>query len=320
MHIPANTIMAEPDAAGAPDEAPQPPRPWLASVLSFFGPGLGHLYAGRGRRGLMWMAACWVLSVLGVVILMRAWPFAVRAALFAVVAACTNVALVWDAFRCARAARGDTPPRKWYTRWYLVAGYAAASLLVARPLVRSFILRHVAHAYSIPAASMQPALLQGDYVMAEPRGTETVVRGLVAVVREGNGVEHVKRVIGMPGDTLEMRQRVLYVNGRRRPEPYAVTDLPADVPLPEPEWQRPFLVRPAGDSTRYAPTPDTWGPLRVPDGSYFVMGDNRPASLDSRYTGFVPDARITGRIAWIYFSRDPETGAVRWNRIGKDVR
>ncbi|HET6232479.1 MAG TPA: signal peptidase I [Longimicrobiaceae bacterium] len=318
MQIPENIIATGPDVAGTlADEAPRQPRPWLAAVMSFFVPGLGHLYAGRGRRGLLWMAGCWVLGVLGAAILMRTWPFAVRAALFAVVAACTNAGIVWDAFRSARTA---TPRRKWYTRWYWLAGYAAAMLLVTQPLVRAFTTRHVASSYTIPAASMQPALLPGDYVMAGPRGSGPVTRGMVAVVRERDGLDHVMRVIGMPGDTLEMRERMLYVNGRRRAEPYAVTNLAADVPLPAPEWQRPFLLRTPGDTAPYAPTPDTWGPLRVPAGSYFVMGDNRPASMDSRYIGFVPDAHVMGRIAWIYFSRDPETGAFRWDRIGKDVQ
>jgi signal peptidase I len=86
-------------------------------------------------------------------------------------------------------------------------------------------------------------------------------------------------------------------------------------------WQRPFEA----DSVRgaqmpaYAPTVATWGPIVVPRAEYFLLGDNRGESIDSRYTGFVPDSEIVQRPVVIFFSRDPVTGHLRWGRIGERI-
>lgn len=100
----------------------------------------------------------------------------------------------------------------------------------------------------------------------------------------------VKRVVGLPGDTLEMSGGILSVNGVPVHEPYAVrTD---SVPLaPTPEIEEVTGKRRDGKK----PDRDNWGPLVVPPKSYFVLGDNRAHSLDSRYWGFVPASHVLGR-------------------------
>jgi signal peptidase I len=137
-------------------------------------------------------------------------------------------------------------------------------------------------------------------------------------------VDVVKRLIGVPGDTLAMRGDSLFRNGRYLPEPYARhTDpqsaLPSHVLGTVLQWQRPHLI---GADSAYVPGLRDWGPLVLPAGSYFVMGDNRDESVDSRYWGFLPRENIKGPVLFIYFSYDPSSWhplpfltAIRWGRL-----
>jgi signal peptidase I len=133
----------------------------------------------------------------------------------------------------------------------------------------------------------------------------------------------VKRVIGMPGDTLAMEDNRLIVNGTAAEEPWVIrTDPLSDHEDPKMRgWQTRYL--PADRSANaYRPTLKNWGPIVVPADSFFVMGDNRDNSYDSRYWGFLGRDRIRGRPLVVYFSYDPSgvlplpilTG-IRWSRL-----
>jgi signal peptidase I len=135
----------------------------------------------------------------------------------------------------------------------------------------------------------------------------------------------VKRLMGMPGDTLAMKNGEVYRNGLRLDEPYARHDDPtlSVDPLQRSrmrEWQLPHLVN--VDTANYMPDLHDWGPIVVPPGSLFVMGDNRDSSYDGRYWGFLPRGNIEGRPLIIYYSYDPGSwkplpflSAVRWGRL-----
>jgi signal peptidase I len=132
----------------------------------------------------------------------------------------------------------------------------------------------------------------------------------------------------MPGDTVEMRDGEILVNGEVLEEPYAQrTDSLHDLYSPEFNWQRTYFVGRWDDVRRLRPTRDRWGPLAVPSGKFFVLGDNRDNSSDSRYWGFVDAAAIKGRPLVVYFSYDREAGDplpwltdIRWSRLGSVVR
>ena len=142
--------------------------------------------------------------------------------------------------------------------------------------------------------------------------------------RTQEGVKVVKRLVGMPGDTLEMRAGVLARNGEPLSEPYIQRlDSLNDTADPEMRaWQLAYLL-PEVDRDAYRPSRDHWGPLAVPSGQFFVMGDNRDNSYDSRYWGFVDRQVIRGRPLFVYYSFDHESWralpfltAIRWGRIG----
>lgn len=219
----------------------------------------------------------------------------------------------------------------------------AKSIIVAAVLfvvIRTFFVA----AYKIPSGSMERTLLVGDFLLVDKMvyGAEIPFthRHLPALRHPERGdvivfqypvdpsKDFVKRLVGLPGDTLSMHDGVLVVNGRAQRERYVThTDPEIDPSGEEFRWQRDYLVRTAEASMGYHPSRNNWGPLVVPEGSYFVLGDNRDNSLDSRYWGFVPDSLVKGRPLMVYYSYTPDTASdfawltrIRWSRIGQRIR
>jgi signal peptidase I len=133
-------------------------------------------------------------------------------------------------------------------------------------------------------------------------------------------------VIGIGGDTLEMRSDSLFRNGQYVDEPYAKhVDPMAEMPPMQRQiarrWQLPQLVNGAANG-EYLPGLRNWGPFVVPDDHLFGMGDNRDASHDGRAWGFLPRSHVIGHPLFIYFSYDPDSWsplpfitAIRWGRL-----
>jgi signal peptidase I len=222
--------------------------------------------------------------------------------------------------------------KRWALEWLKSIAVALVIWLVLRTLL--------VEAFRIPSSSMERTLLVGDFLFVNKAlyGAELPLihartpavreprRGDIVVFdsRTESGVKVVKRVVGMPGDTLEMQRGALYRNGARQVEPYAQrVDSTNDSAADEMRlWQVQYLA-PDVDRATYQPTRDAWGPLIVPSGEYFVMGDNRDNSYDSRYWGFVERSVIRGRPLFIYYSFDRESWrvlpfltAIRWGRLG----
>ena len=210
--------------------------------------------------------------------------------------------------------------------------------LVLFLFVRTFVIE----AFQIPTASMENTLLVGDFLLvnkmvygaeipgtrldlpafSEPSRGDVVVFEPPPTAHQPPRTNYVKRIVGMPGDTLSMVRAKLHVNGRPVEEPYVKpARRPADVPSSDFTWQRRYVIGPVR-RRGYRPTRDNWGPLVVPPDHFFVMGDNRANSEDSRYWGFVPREAIKGRPMLVYYSyeRDPRRGLpwlteIRWKRI-----
>jgi signal peptidase I len=197
-------------------------------------------------------------------------------------------------------------------------------------------------AFKIPSGSMERTLLVGDFLLVNKvvYGAELpiVKKRLPALRRPARGdvivfewpkdrtKNFVKRLVGLPGDTLAMHDGILIRNGATLSEPYVShSDPEADPVWEEFRWQSNFLVKTAGAAVAYHPSRNNWGPLVVPEGQYFVLGDNRDNSLDSRYWGFVPDSLLRGRPEVVYFSFAPDSTDfawlthVRWTRLGERV-
>lgn len=217
----------------------------------------------------------------------------------------------------------------------------AKSILVALVLfvfIRSFLL----HTFVIISGSMEETLLVGDLLLVNRAsvgsripgtdwripGYSTLERGDILVFDPPHEPELklVKRLMGLPGDTIEMRDKVFFVNGETLDEPYVRHVDSRDDVHPWMSWQEEFAL-PAGANGSYSPSRDNWGPLVIPPDRYFMLGDNRDTSLDSRYWGFLEGWRLEGRAVLTYFSYNkgslrpfPWIKEIRWDRIGDRVR
>ncbi len=211
-----------------------------------------------------------------------------------------------------KSVRGCKPSAQ--IGWSATGPKPCSSLRILALIIRTFVVQ----AFKIPSGSMEDTLLIGDHLLVnkfiyglqipgvdgrfltirEPQRGDIVVfefpedRGKSFWSRR----DFIKRVIGLPGDTVEVRNKQVLVNGERYCIPEAVYK----------------------DGIRCCPGPrDNMPPVKVPAGHYFVMGDNRDRSYDSRFWGFVSNAEIKGLAFIKYWSWNSEEFRPRWKRIGR---
>jgi signal peptidase I len=280
-------------------------------MLSQLCPGLGHLYAGAPRRAAVALVA---MGLATAALLSAAVLLADRAGfVLQVVGLCAAWELVAaDAFRTARRA-----PTAYQLRWFnhgLIYLAVFGAVGVASFAWHLVVDRVIATRMRIPTDTMAPTLVAGDHVYAVSRWGAAVRRGEIVVYRKW-GTGYVKRVVGLPGDTVAMVAGVLSVDGRVVSEPYASHVGEGELTDRQFAWQRAFV--PDSLRTAYTPTLATWGPLVVPPATYFVLGDNRGQSMDSRYHGVVADTEVVARPVMISYSVVPRTLHLRWGRFGR---
>ena len=197
------------------------------------------------------------------------------------------------------------PPGSLKKPFWREYGEALFIALILALVIRAFLVQ----AFSIPSGSMQPTLLIGDYLLVNKFGygirnplTNKVwiplgkpQRGdvVVFIFPQDSTKDYIKRVVGLPGDRIQIIDKKVMINGKLFKTPEAVYDDPMVIPAP----------RGLSESAR-----DNLGPVEVPPNSYFVMGDNRDHSYDSRFWGFVPMDAFRGKAVIIYFSWEGSSG------------
>lgn len=188
-----------------------------------------------------------------------------------------------------------------------------AEAIVIAVLIAFFIRTFIIQAFKIPSGSMKPTLQIGDHILvtkfiygikipiirktivsvSEPKRDDMVV----FIYPEDRSKDFVKRVIGIGGDNIEIRNKKIYLNGLPYKDNYGTyTD---------------DMIIPGAAQPR-----DNFGPVTVPPGSVFVMGDNRDQSYDSRFWGFVDLRDVLGKAFIIYWSWNNDEHNVRWSRLG----
>lgn len=189
-----------------------------------------------------------------------------------------------------------------------------AEAIVIAILIAVFIRTFIVQAFKIPSGSMKPTLEIGDHILVNklsygikiPYLRKTMIptgepkRGDIAVFiyPVDKSKDFIKRVIGVGGDVVEIRNKKVFVNDSVVNDAYAVHN--EEVIFPK-------AIQPR----------DNFGPVKVPEGAIFVMGDNRDQSYDSRFWGFVRLEDVIGKAFIIYWSWDSDDFSPRWNRIGK---
>lgn len=192
--------------------------------------------------------------------------------------------------------------------------------LVIAIILALFIRAFVVQAFKIPSGSMENTLLVGDYILVNkfiygvkvPFTDITVVpvkdpqrEDIIVFKYPGDpSKDYIKRVIGVGGDTIDIRDKKVYVNGKLMENDYA-------------KFSDPRVFSDAYMFPENMLRRDNYGPIKVPEGKLFVMGDNRDSSNDSRFWGFVDKSAVKGRAFVIYWSWDKKKKVgVRWSRLG----
>lgn len=235
-------------------------------------------------------------------------------------------------------------------RWESVRAFA--STVIVFLVIRAFLVE----AFRIPSGSMIPTLLVGDWLFvnklrygpaipftsallpgyAEPKRGEVIVFVSPYQPDEAERGEDptptlVKRMVATGGDTIYMRKGLFFVNGIAQRQGYgAAAADPAAAGSSDPlfQWQAKYALA----QSRFGPAPavpthDDWGPLVVPANHFFMLGDNRYDSKDSRYWGPVPRQNVRGRPLFVYFSYEPDCKPPlsallcgRWGRVGERIK
>ncbi len=201
----------------------------------------------------------------------------------------------------------DILPKTKSKRKSVIREYAEAIAIAV--VLALFIRTFVVQAFKIPSGSMKPTLLIGDHILVNkfiygikiPFTEKTLVslrqpkRGDVIVFKYplDTKKDYIKRVIGLPGDRVELSNKELVINGQKVEDPRAKYSLHGNL--------------------------RNFGPVSVPDHHLFVMGDNRDESSDSRVWGFVPISYLKGKAFLIYWSWDSRKFGLRWSRLGDIV-
>ena len=262
-------------------------EPLIAILLSAHIPGLGQMYNGQLLKGLLFIFVPAALAIglfeAGAIRGARGF-FLELAGAFAVYA--------YQALESVFAAR-----RRWYyelkkyNRWYFYVLFAVAFALsivyVLSPLMGSHVPFEV---YRVSSDSMAPALFEDELMLVDMTGYDQASpkRSDIVLFRaqDDAGKVCVKRVLGLPGERFELKLRNIYINDKL------------------------YLDLHGRNNSPMPPTPkglkkESFGPVTIPSGKYFIMGDNRGRSRDSRHFGFIPESAIVGRPLFIIYSLDP---------------
>jgi signal peptidase I len=284
----------------------KPRRTWLAGILSLLGGPLGQVYVGRLRRSLcLWIVGACLLPILcfcTISLPIGSFGFV----LLVLCALAFPIYCAVDAFLLARWNR--QAPLKRYQRWWIYILLLIVFCL-ANNAVAYFVRSSIAEAFVIPTRGMVPTIQPGDRIMVDRLwyNRNRIQRNDVVVFRS-EGPESplfIQRVAGLPRDEIEIKNERVFVNGAEWHDSHAVFN----GPLP------PFGA------------PVNYGPIKVPLDCYFLLGDNRRLSKDSRLMGPIPMSDLHGIARIIYWSRERTfpnpadtthyvTGPIQWKRLG----
>jgi signal peptidase I len=312
-----------------PDSVFRERKPLFALALSFLVTGMGQVYNGKLRKGILFFAASLALPFL-LVQLSIVGPDRSLIVLIALSFMADLGIFIWAALDAWKQAKrlGKNYRMKIYNKLFVyILLVVGLNLLIFGRIVDWRKLDFLAVSYRMETGSMAPTILPGDLVLADERIDHSsenlgLRRGELVVFKFPLDKRRhvVKRVIGLPGDEIELRGMELYVN---RIKCTSQETPPPEGREAESDGKKIIAFYEKGDSGAYRifyfeGTARNDFRISVPEGCCFVLGDNRDNSADSRHWGSIVLNDIVARARIVYFSLDPQRG-VRWGRIGKPL-
>jgi signal peptidase I len=257
-------------------------------------PGLGHMYSGKAKRGfILFILSLLVSSVAPMLGLVDSQPFNVIFMVLVFIS--IYIYAIMDSVRITRSLKYGYVLKK-YNKWFFYVVVLFVYLIVIQPFFSNLTKHFIVKAYKMPSGSMEPTLLVGDHILvnkfiyrnAKPQKGDIIV----FEYPPDPSKDFVKRVAGIPGDVLEIRNNEVIIhrneNERKSEKPHANSN----------------------HSKRF------FGPITVPEDVLFVLGDNMDHSYDSRFWGYVPIEKVKGKVVSVYWSWNSDPLTVRWKRIG----
>jgi signal peptidase I len=292
----------------------RPRMPWLAAVLSLLVTGLGQMYCGRLGRGIIFWAVEFLSGGLALG-LAGSNPIRVSpAAVFGLVAIAASLYSAVDAYLIARRSGGTYALRP-LNRWYAYTVFVVVAIGLPVGLNVPVMLSKVA-SFRAATDSMSPTIVAGDRVLCD-RTADSPARGDLVVVNDPQDakIARITRIIGLAGDTVEIRAGELIVNSRPLPHTAVAADDPATSVKPEGTdvlWESSGAARYSIALATDAAKRTSFAQAAVPSGCVFVLGDNRDNTRDSRAFGPVPASNIRGRVVHVYW---PARGSGRFGPV-----
>lgn len=267
-------------------------NPFISSFLSLLVPGLGQLYNGEHKKAMVIYLAQFVVILLPFATGLQYTPRGLFL-IFGIIVLFYFFVMGEATFRSLRKKSITLKP---YNKWYLyllIVVLANGLSSSVNALIKNNL--NGIKPFYLPTSSNEPTLYPGDRIIVDLR-KKTPVKGTFIVFKSAGDPEtdFVKRVIATRGELLEIKNKKVFVNNTSLKEPYSVHGDTKNIP------------------GTFSPR-DNFGPIRIPDGKVFVMGDNRDNSFDSRFFGPIDETSIIGTALYIYWSRDK-------HRIGMRVQ
>lgn len=270
------------------------------AFLSLLLPGLGHLSCGKVRKAL-------IVYVISQVTIIAAFFVFIKIALpYNLILSVTMFASVYlyaiiDSILLAKKP-GNTLKLKPILGYSILVAVIIFHSKIIRPFLGSTVKQKFIQAFRIPSDTMFPTLLVGDMLLVDKHSYSEVnpKRDDIVVFQapEDSSKTLIRRIVGTGGETIEIKNTKVYINGLLYAEPYEINN----------------------DKTFQDNERNTLSPFVISENSYFVIGDNRDQNHDNRFWGIVDRKDVNGKAVKFYWSWDKDKSKVRWDRIGRDIK
>lgn len=277
-------------------------KPWLAALLTFITIGLGHVYCGKAQKGIvLFLLGQLVFGVILSILLSYSAAGLIIGVIFCLL---YFFYCIINAYATAKKSDSVYTLKK-YNRWYVYLFFWFFCSVVVGSVMDMAVKANVAQSFHIPSGAMLNTLQIGDYIICNKFIYKTTEpkRGDIVIFPypKDPSVSYVKRVIGLPGEALEIKNKNVFINGKLLNEPYVIHTTET-------------ILSPDASPR------DNFGPVKIPNNELFLLGDNRDNSFDSRFWGFVDSAQVKGKVIYAYWSWSSKDASVRWERLGKEIK